>query len=264
MSPAFRAPIFVPADRPERFAKASASGADAVILDLEDGVSPQNKSIARESLATSFTELPVVIRINGADTPWYEADIAAVQSLNLAGVMAPKMETPAAVLAHLATSAGRLPLLALVETALGLANAREIARAIPDGRLAFGSVDYAADLGCAHERSALAHARAEVVLASRLGGLPPPLDGVTTRFQDSEAVADDARYGRELGFGGKLCIHPSQPPLVLNAYRPTDAEIAWAVRVLASGEGAANLDGAMIDEPVRKRARQILAAQASP
>lgn len=250
------APIFVPAHRPDRFAKAAASGADAIILDLEDGVPEDAKSAARDALRTDFTGIPVFIRINGCGTRWHAADIQAVEAHRPAAVMLPKAES-----ANDATQIARrcrAPIVALIETAQGVANARAIASCCSTARLAFGSIDLAADLGCAPVRDALALARGEIVLASRLARLPPPLDGVTTRLRDTDLVADDARYAQMLGFGGKLVIHPAQVNAVLTAFRPGNVEIDWACQVLSGPDGAVSIDGAMIDDPVRKRARSIL------
>ncbi len=252
------APLFVPADRPERFAKAAASGADAVILDLEDAVAPEAKEAARAQISAAFTGLPVLVRINPAGTRWHGADLAAVAAGGFAAVILPKAEEAATVAAVAAALPG-MALVALVETARGLANARAIAAA-GAARLAFGSVDFCADLGCAHLREVLLPARAELVLAARLAGIAPPLDGVTVQIDAPEAAADDARHARALGMTGKLCIHPRQVGPVRQAFLPTAAETAWARRVLGSGDGAVAVDGAMVDEPVRARARAILAA----
>jgi citrate lyase subunit beta / citryl-CoA lyase len=137
-------------------------------------------------------------------------------------------------------------------------SAREIAAA--GARLIFGSIDFAADIGCAHSREALLFARFAVVLASRLAGAPAPIDGVTTAFNDSGLVRDDAAYAASLGFGGKLLIHPAQIKPAAAGLLPGQAETAWTSRVLAvaGNGGAAALDGMMIDRPVRMRAEQIL------
>lgn len=248
------APLFVPASRPERFAKAAASAADAVILDLEDAVPPADKDAARSALTAAFTDKPVIVRINARGTPWHADDLAAIEALPIAAVMVPKVETAEDVRA-LGT---RHSVIALVETVRGVAAARAIAGEGRPLRIAFGSVDYAADLGCAHERIALAAARAEILIASRLGDLPRPLDGVTTGIADLDAVLSDALHARTLGFGGKMCIHPAQLLPVLEGFRPSAAELDWAERVLASGDGAVMVDGAMIDAPVRARARAML------
>lgn len=252
-----RAPLFVPANRPERFAKAAASGADAVILDLEDAVALDAKDIARAALSVGFTEKPVLVRINAHDTRWHAADVAAVAALRPAGVILPKSES-AETAATLAAASG-LPVLALIESAKGLANARDIAAAPGVVRLAFGSIDYCADLGCAHLREILLPVRSELVLASRLAGIAAPVDGVTDRLDDPQETYEDALHARAIGMTGKLCIHPKQTLNVLKAFAPTQAEIDWAHRILTSGDGVAAVDGAMVDEPVRIRARAVLA-----
>lgn len=246
------APLFVPATRPDRFAKAAASGADAVILDLEDAVAAADKDTARAAL-TADLGLPVLLRINAAGTEWHKADLAAAARLPLAAVILPKAEE-AATVAAVAEATGH-PVIALIETARGLAAARSIAGAAR--QLAFGSVDFCADLGCAHDRAMLLPARFELVLASRLAGIAPPIDGVTLRIEGPEP-GSDAAHARALGMGGKLCIHPAQVAPVLAAFATTAAEIDWATRVLASGDGAVAVDGEMVDEPVRARARAIL------
>ncbi|MBN9435393.1 CoA ester lyase [Bosea sp. (in: a-proteobacteria)] len=253
-------PLFVPGNRPERFGKAAAAGCDAVILDLEDAVARDDKAAARAALRDDFTDLPIILRINGLGTPWHEADIAALMDLKLAAVMVPKAEAGAAF----ADLCARLPMpvIALIESACGLADARRIAATGNVARIAFGSIDFCADLGCAHSREALLAARSELVLASRLASLLPPIDGVTTAIDDAGLIAGDARHASELGFSGKLCIHPRQIEPVRAGFAPDPAEIAWARKVLASGDGAAAVDGAMVDEPVRLRARSILARSA--
>jgi citrate lyase subunit beta / citryl-CoA lyase len=255
-----RAALFVPAHRPDRFAKAAASGADAVILDLEDAVPSDAKAEARAQLTCSFTQLPVIVRINAAGTPWHQADLETVSGISLAAVMVPKAEEPASVASIAAAMGGRAQVIALIESARGLANARAIAALDNVVRLAFGSIDFCADLGMAHLREALIPTRTELVLASRLAGIAAPLDGVTARFDDPEAARDDALHARTLGMTGKLCIHPGQVEVVTEAFRPTQAELNWAKRVLATGDGAVTLDGEMVDEPVRLRARAILSA----
>lgn len=164
------APLFVPADRPERFAKAAASGADAVILDLEDAVAAHAKDSARANLRAVALDVPVIVRVNGVGSPWHEEDCAAIKDMTLAAIMLPKAER----IADLERLSRLAPVLALVETARGLAEARAMAQSGFAERMAFGSVDYAADLGCDHIPEALAGARAELVLTSRLGELPPP------------------------------------------------------------------------------------------
>lgn len=257
----FIVPLFVPANRPERFEKAAAAAPDAVILDLEDAVAPDAKESARAALRTDFTRLPILVRANAAGTPWHGEDLAAVARLRPAALLLPKAERPKTLDAVAAVLGADIPIIALIESALGLAQARALAAHPAVRRLAFGSVDFCADLGCAHIRDALLTARSELVLASRLAGIAAPIDGVTTRIDDPSEATDDARYARDLGFSGKLAIHPRQIAPIRDGFRPSAEDIAWAERVLASGEGAAAVDGAMVDEPVRIRARAILAAR---
>lgn len=260
MSPLdFISPLFVPGNRPERFEKAARSGADAVIIDLEDAVGASAKSLARSCLRADFSSVPLLVRINGRGTQWHVEDLAAVARLPLATVMLPKAELGPG-LHNVCTMLGpRRSVIALIETACGLAQARQIASVNCVARLAFGSIDYAADLGCAHEPDALLAATSELVLASSLADLPAPLDGVTTTFEDPRATERDACHARDLGFGGKLCIHPRQASIVRDCFRPSDTQVAWAQRVLGSGDDATALDGVMVDEPVRARARRMIA-----
>lgn len=258
-----RTPLFVPADRPDRFAKAAASGADAVILDLEDAVADDRKDAARAALRNDFTDLPVLMRINAAGTPWHEKDLVALRGLNPSAVILPKAEDPASVAAVIAALGGATPVIALIETGLGLCRCRAIAALPGLCRLAFGSIDYCADLGCEHLREVLLPVRSELVLASRLAGIAAPLDGVTARLDDLSETFDDAKHARAVGLTGKLCVHPAQIPEARRAFLPSEAEIDWARRVLASGDGAVSVDGAMVDAPVRLRAKSIL-AQVAP
>lgn len=255
---AIRAPLFVPANRPERFSKAAASGADAVILDLEDAVALEAKDAARAALVKDFTELPVIVRVNAHGTPFYAADMEAVTVLAPTAVILPKAEHPQTVMSAIKSLEG-VPVIALVETALGLANVRQIAAIAGVVRLAFGSVDFCSDLNCAHLRDVLLPTRSELVLASRLAGIAAPIDGVTVQLDDISISYEDALHARNLGMTGKLCIHPKQIGEVIRAFTPNDEDIVWARQVLASGDGAVSVDGSMVDEPVRIRARAILA-----
>jgi citrate lyase subunit beta/citryl-CoA lyase len=249
--------LFVPADRPERFAKAASSGADAIIIDLEDAVAPAAKAAARAGLRALPAGANIFVRVNALGTPWHEEDIAALAGVPAAGIMLPKAESAESTRDLHRRS--QKPVIALIESASGLAACRQIAQNA--ARLAFGSIDFCTDLGAAHVRDALLTARSEIVLASRLASLPPPVDGVTTAIDDEALIEDDARYAHALGFGGKLCIHPKQIAAARRGFAPAADEIAWARRVLAAPEGgAAAADGIMVDAPVRLRARQILRA----
>jgi citrate lyase subunit beta/citryl-CoA lyase len=258
-------PLFVPGTRPERFPKAAASGADSVIIDFEDAVAPEHKLTARACLRAAIlpVDIEICVRINPVRTPWHLQDIEALAGLKLSMVMLAKTES-AGDIGAVAAATG-LPVIALIETAVGLAAAREIANEPATMRLAFGSIDFCTDIGASHTREALLAARCELVLASRLANLPPPIDGVTTALDDAVMLQDDAAYALNLGFGGKLCIHPRQIAAVRTGFMPTDADIGWARRILAVVEGGAvSVDGTMVDAPVRLRARQILARARVP
>jgi citrate lyase subunit beta/citryl-CoA lyase len=256
--------LFVPGDRPDRFDKAWASDADAVVLDLEDAVAPDRKSAARDAIAGWLApERPVWLRVNAAGSAAHDADLALLGRPGLAGLLLPKAEAvPEALQAAL--RAHGLGLLALVETARGVRDAETLAATSGVARLAFGALDFQADCGIADEGDGLLAFRSALVLASRLAGLPPPVDGVTPDVRDPERTRADAARAKGLGFGAKLCVHPAQVAAVHAAFAPTDAERAWAARVLAanaaSGGGAVAVDGAMVDRPVVLRAEAIAAA----
>jgi citrate lyase beta subunit len=261
--------LFVPANRPERIDKALAAGADAVVIDLEDAVAPEAKGAARQALTAWLAAphaKPVLVRINAADTAWHAADLAACRSAAVAGVMLPKAESAAQV-SGTHFGSGK-PVLALIESAAGLHRLTGIAEAPGCARLIFGKLDLAIDLGLEpgtedSEETVFQPYRAQLVLASRVAGLPPPIDGVFTAVDDSAGLAAYARRARRDGFGGLLLIHPRQAAPVLLALAPTAAEIDWARRVLAqaaaAGGSAFVLDGRMIDAPVIARAHRLVA-----
>ncbi|MEU6134854.1 CoA ester lyase [Nocardioides sp. NPDC047086] len=256
--------LFVPGDRPERFAKAAAAGPDVVILDLEDAVAPAHKDAARDHVTGWRTGAgtTVAVRINAADAPWHDADVAALAALDRPSlVVLPKADSPETVAAVLAALPGGSAVVALVETALGVARAIDLARSPGVVRLAFGSYDLAAELGVDPDHApALAPARGNLVLASAVGGLAGPIDGVTGDVRDDERLTTDVTTAAALGFAGKLCIHPGQVAPAAAALAPTPDEVAWAERVLAAAteDGVALVEGRMVDAPVVARARRIL------
>lgn len=256
-----RSLLFVPGDRPDRFAKAASSGADLAVCDLEDAVSPGSKQAARHEVSGWLREGgSAAVRINAPGSPWYADDCAALLGLGgLAAVMVPKAEDPG-TLAELARRLEGVPLVALVETALGLHRAHDLAAVPGVARLAFGSVDFALDTGCAEDDVALLHARSCLVVASRAAGAAQPVDGVTLALDDPEAAGVDAGSARRLGFSGKLCVHPRQVGAVNAAFTPGPEEVAHARRVVAAaGDGAAaRVNGQMVDVPVLERARRTL------
>ena len=277
--------LFVPGNRPERFAKALASGADRIIIDLEDAVAPADKAAARAAIAqwmTGATSTPdarskVLIRINDAATPWHADDLALAQSVQAPCVMLPKCEAASQVTAVLASLATGATVLALVETARGLLALNDIAAAPGVVRLAFGSLDYMVDLDIPSLRMdgevggggaaagvsniALDFAATQIAIASRAVGLPSPVAGVTPEL-DAARVTADMLHARSLGYGAKMCIHPAQVAAVCAALRPSARELAWAQRVLqawnASAGGAIQVDGKMVDRPVVLKAQRIV------
>jgi len=257
-----RSMLFVPGDRADRFAKASASGADAVICDLEDAVPPERKTAARHQVVDWLTGPgSACVRINATADPAHQEDCASLRSLtSLRGVVVPKAEDPAGLEDVHAALGGGVPLIALIETALGVHRAHDLASAGGVARLAFGSIDLALDAGMAQHDQALLFARSTLVIASRAARIAAPLDGVTTDFSDGDVVRVAARTAKDLGFGGKLCIHPAQVEPVNKGFSPTDEELAWAQKVVdhSAGSGASRLDGHMVDKPVIERAHAIL------
>ena len=272
-----RSYLFVPADRPERFAKALASGADAVIVDLEDAVAPDAKAAARAALAqwlagaANAARVPLFVRTNAPGTEWFADDLALCgRSAAVGGVMLPKAERVADLDAVRHAAPGRA-LIPLIETAEGFDQLRALAGATGVQRLAFGSIDFQLDLGISisagdeGDGTALLFFRSQLVLASRLASLLPPIDGVTTALDDDAPVARDTQAARRLGFGAKLCIHPRQVAAVNAGFTPSDAEVDWARRVVAaverSGGAAVAVDGKMVDRPVLLRAQAVLSGE---
>ena len=255
--------LFVPGDRPDRFGKALAAGAGAVIVDLEDAVAPDAKDAARESLLhwLSRASAQVLVRVNAADTPWFADDLALCGHASVAGVVLPKAERRSD-LAHASAIAAGKRLYPLIESAAGYEAMRTIAGAPGVERLVFGSIDFQVDLGIGGDDDGLLVFRSQMVLASRLAHLRAPVDGVTVAIDDEAALAADAARARRLGFGAKLCIHPKQVAVVERAFAPSEAELDWARRVVDAAArakgGAFAIDGRMVDKPVMLRARAIL------
>ncbi|MFJ1768190.1 HpcH/HpaI aldolase/citrate lyase family protein [Amycolatopsis sp. NPDC088138] len=255
MIAAARSFLFVPGHRPDRFAKAAASGADVVVLDLEDAVGADRKDEAREHVRSWLAEgHEAVVRVNAAGEPWHDEDVAAVGGLATA-IMLPKAEDPGPV----AALGDVIPLL---ETAAGIERASAICRAPSVIRPAFGSVDLAAQLGVDHRsHEALLHARSAVVLAAAASGCAAPIDGVTTAIDDEAVLRADLAHAVTLGFTAKLCVHPRQIAVVNAGLTPSAEDVEWARRVVAAGaDGSVAVhNGQMIDRPVLLRARALLA-----
>lgn len=268
-----RSLLFVPATRPERFAKALESGADCIIIDLEDAVAEGSKDNARIQLAQQLPQLSAaqlartLVRVNAVGTPWHEADIALLRGWFEQGVvvMLPKSEDAGALRGVALNLGASARIVALIESLAGLDALDVIARVPQVVRLAFGHLDFQLDLGmrCSPEEHELAFARNALVVASRRARLPAPIDGVTTDTGNAQRLDLDARRARAFGFGGKLCIHPAQVGGVNLALGYSEAELDWARRVLAlavqHGGEAFSLDGRMVDLPVIRTAEAMLA-----
>lgn len=269
-----RSYLFVPGDRPERFDKALAGEADAVVLDLEDAVAAPAKDTARAAVAAllaSATLAPrdaarLVVRINDEATPWFDADLALLAAGRVPAVLLPKAERVATIERVRAACPG-IAVLPLVESARGVLAAPALAAAEGVQRLVFGTIDYALDMdlqGALAPTLGLDTPAALLALASRAAGLWPPVAGVTVAIDDPAPLRADMERARALGFGAKLCIHPRQIAPLHALLAPGDDEIAWARRVLAAAEAAGGaavqLDGRMIDRPVIERARRVVQA----
>lgn len=255
-----RSYLFVPGNRPERFDKACAAGADVTLIDLEDAVAAGDKAAARNAVNGWLGAKGVYLRINGADTDWFRDDLPLLASPAVLGVVLPKTEEPDAV-ATVRRAAGGKPVIALIESALGLWNLGRIASS-GIARIAFGSIDFQLDLGISGEREELLFARSQMVLVSRVAGLPPPIDGVTVALDDPAALAADIAYARRLGFGGKLAVHPRQIEGINAGFLPPPAEVEWARRVVEAAavvkDNAVRVDGKLVDRPIIDRAHAIL------
>jgi citrate lyase subunit beta/citryl-CoA lyase len=282
-----RTALFAPGDAPDRMAKAVAAGADVVIYDLEDAVAPPRKIPSRALVAEALSARPhdgppLVVRVNDAATGLLADDLRAVSRPNLAAVMVPKVEDAAALaevadrLAALrparAITGDAVGLIALIETAAGVAACEQIAAEAPPSTwtLAFGGVDYAADLGVDPDPGGegLGHARARVALAARAAGLAPALDGPLLALDDETLLREDSARSRRLGFGGRLVVHPRQIEPVREAFAALDdAGVRRARAIVAAFEAAqregravAVVEGEFVDPPVYRRALDQLAS----
>lgn len=262
--------LFVPGDRPERFAKAAASGADVVIVDLEDAVAPENKAKALAAAVDSLAraDLRALVRVNPLGTENSKTGMAALLNVTqqaqhgLLGIVVPKAEDGMA-LRNLASRCSQLNLavVPLIETALGVMGAAAIAGIPGITRLSFGAIDYALDIDAGTDDRFLDHARSTLVVSSRVAGIPAPLDSPAIYIKEAEKVKASAQLARGFGFGGKLCIHPSQVSLVNQAFLPGPDDVEWAQSVVSAAAGASQIRGQMIDRPVIERAQRILARE---
>src|SRR5580692_9606955 len=270
-----RSLLFMPATRADMIAKIPRIGPDVAVADLEDAVAAGDKEQARGIAAAAIDALypndqgddspvTVLIRVNAIGTPWFDGDVAAAAGCAAAGIVVPKLTTPQE-LGHVRQALAEhswsdAVLIAGLETALGVADARVL---LSHGVSAvyFGAEDYIADIGGRRTRAGaeVLYARSRVALAAHLAGLPA-LDQVVTDLADDEHFLADAAGGRDLGYQGKMCIHPRQVPLAHQVFTPTPAELAHAREVVAAAEsGVAVVDGQMADEAHVRMARTTLA-----
>ncbi|WP_268800584.1 HpcH/HpaI aldolase/citrate lyase family protein [Pseudomonas huanghezhanensis] len=266
--PIVRSALFVPGSRPERFAKALAAGADAVIVDFEDAVEEPLKRQARDNLGAFLlgnAQASVWVRVNAPDHVEHAADLAfCKQQAGVAGVLLPKVESAAHVAAVWQTGK---PVWPIIESAKGLLALAQIAGAEGVERLSFGGLDLALDLnlntGTPAAQAFLDQARMSVQLHSRGADLLPPLDGVFPAIADLDGLHRATRHAYDMGYGGALCIHPTQIPVIHAALAPSAEDLSWAHNVVqasavAKGAGAFQLEGQMIDAPVLLRAQRLL------
>jgi citrate lyase beta subunit len=263
-----RSLLFAPGLEERKLQKALGAGADAVVADLEDAVPAGEKeaarAVARRVLEGRATRSLVAVRPNAVGTAHWEADLEAVSGLELDALVLPKA-TPEAVTA---LGPDGPPVIAIVETALGLRQAFETARLPRVAALVLGAVDLGAELGLEPRADGLEvlYARSQLVVDSAAAGIGSPFDLVHLDIRDDEGLEAEARLARSLGFRGKACIHPAQIEIVNRVFSPTEEEQEHARRVieayehaLADGRGVVALDGEMIDLPVVERARRVLA-----
>lgn len=264
--------LYVPGDRPDRFAKALASEADHVVLDLEDSVAPSHKEMAREAVRAFLEDAqpkPVQVRINGLHSPWAADDLAAIASSpGLAGVRLPKVASRSDVrsVAEALPADGSVRIHVLIESARGLEEAFQIATAHHlVASIALGEADLRSELNVADDRG-LIWARSRIVVAARAAGLPAPAMSVYTDLDDDDGLAASCREGRSLGLLGRAAIHPRQLPVIVDAFLPSPAEVADASLLLESlatarkaGRGSVVLpNGRFVDQAMAKRATLLI------
>ena len=251
--------LLVPGSAPDLGRRVAASGADVVVVDLEDGVASADKALARDALAeAAASALRPWARIADVSSDEWRADVALLGSADVvAGVVLAKVESARDIRSTVDALGGDVPIVALVESARGIESALEIAEAPGVVRLAFGSGDFRRDTGAADDPFALLFARSRLVTASRAAGLPGPIDGPTVP-RDPIVLAEASRHAASLGMTGRLCLREDQAATVNAAMSPSAAELAWALDVLETLERHGIRDGS--DLPRIARAQALLEA----
>lgn len=267
-----RSVLFTPGDRPEMMRKAPDSGADVVVFDLEDAIAPARKSEARKAVSEVLCgefdpDCEVCVRV-GRDFDT-DLDVLLNGEPRLDALMLPKVESEEDIAALAGSFAARdatYPVFALIETARGVLNAEEIAAAEATTAVCFGAEDLAADIGArrTHDGTEVLYARERTVLAASAAGVDA-IDTLVTDIEASERLRADTGFAIELGYDGKLAIHPAQIAVINDAYTPDNVRIAWAERVLDAkdeadreGRGVFRVDGEMIDAPLIAQAERVL------
>ncbi|MHA3978287.1 HpcH/HpaI aldolase/citrate lyase family protein [Halovulum sp. GXIMD14794] len=273
----YRSVLYMPGSNARALEKARSLPADALILDLEDAVSPDAKTEARGLVAGAVAEggygaRRLIVRINGLDTRWGAEDLEAALSVRPHAILLPKISRARDVAVVADTLSAADPnhptaLWAMIETPQGVLNAAEIARAPRMEGFVLGTNDLAKDLRCRTrgDRLPLIGALSQTLLAARAAGIMC-IDGVYNAFKDDAGLRAECEQGRDLGFDGKTLIHPAQIAIANDVFAPTEAEIAEAKRqveafdaALARGEGVAVLDGKIVENLHVETARQTLA-----
>ena len=250
--------LLVNGARPELFDKAAATRADQIVLDIEDAVDPSHKLRALDDVANWLDNGGSAwVRVNDRNTEFWQADLDRLRScINLRGVMLAKTESASHVEDTYAALGGRFPVLALVETALGIEEVTNIARARGAFRLAFGSGDYRRDTGTAMNDLAMAYPRSRLVVASRVGNLPGPIDGPTVGTSHA-ILREQSELAVALGLTGKLCLTLDQLNVVNESISPTRSDVAWAINFLNDFEAAGRVIRDGSDLPRLGRAEKI-------
>jgi citrate lyase subunit beta/citryl-CoA lyase len=262
--PHLRSLLFAPGSDERKLAKALASAADGVVCDLEDAVAPAEKESAREVTRQALAEAGVgparLVRVNAAGTAWFEDDLAFVAALALDAIVLPKASPEAVEL----TGSSGPPIVAIVETAMGLRQAFEIASEPRVAALILGAVDLGAEVGLEPRPDAqeILFARSKVAVDSAAAGRRGPFDVVHLDLYDEEGLETQCRLARALGFRGKACIHPAHVETINRVFSPSEQEVEWARGIVEAFEGQSEgvlaVNGAMVDKPVVERARRIL------
>jgi citrate lyase subunit beta/citryl-CoA lyase len=256
-----RSYLFAPGHNAKLLRKVFTAGADAVILDLEDGVPPDAKDRARTMVAAAVAERPALVRVNPPRTAVCAADVDAVAP-HAAAIRIPKCESADDV-AWVACRAPGVPLVPAIETARGVLAAQEIAAAPGVAHLSIGGLDLLRDLYAGDGNLPMLYVRSHLVVVSRAAGLPPPVDSVYPLIDDDAGLRAEAQFVRSLGFAAKSAIHPRQIPILHEVFAPSARDLEWAREVLAAfdaaGRGATRLpDGEFVDLPVAQRAQRLL------